>query len=390
MEIKFFLKINFRQFLLLICCYTLVSFSNGDELKCKFEYFLSHYSCNVQDFIATKNHTTIERITGEHLTGKTNDDVENIFFEYQNVPYLPLGIDQRFTNLKTMSVINSSVEHINNDALKMTNLLELTFEFNYIKDIAENTFQNLRQLRSLNLASNHITKLHLNTFKNMNELKTLNLNWNLLESLEAGVFNDCKSLQTLYLRQNKLSSIDKTILDPLESLQYIYLQGNVCVDRNDYFEFTALKAEIASKCVDVCAERIQKLSDGYNLKFMELQKAIYNAHDRIEKLSAEISEASEKPQIPPQIIPLSSIDSETNNLEKGEKDEDGDKDEDENEDDGEIIINNGMNPEIHITDLLESTDIDVMNLDNEESQQIIAKNPTGKKDTYLSFKFNTK
>ena len=340
-----------------------MSFSNGDDLKCKFEYFLSHYSCTVESFVATNDHVLIEKITGEHLSGKTDTDVENLYFEHQKVPYLPLGIDQRFKNLKTMSVINSSVEHINNDALKMLNLIELTFEYNDIKDIAENTFQNLRQLKSLNLASNHIAKLHLNTFKNMNELKTLNLNWNQLESLDSGVFNDCKNLQTLYLRQNKLNIIDKTILDPLESLQYIYMQGNVCVDRNDYFDFTALKAEIASKCVDVCAERIKKLSEGYNLKLMELQKAIYHAHDKIEQLSAEISE----PKKPKQTLSLAS----------------------ENETDPEnIIITQGTtdgNPEVQIINELGATVIDITENKDKDSTKI----SEGKGDTYLSFKFIT-
>lgn len=412
----------------------LVSCSSGDELKCKFEYFLSHYSCTVEGFVATNDHVKIEKITGQHLSGKTDADVENLYFEHQNVPYLPLGLDERFINLKSMSVINSSVAHINNEALKMINLIDLTFEYNDIKDVAENTFQNLRQLKSLNLASNHIAKLHLNTFKNMNELKTLNLNWNQLESLDAGVFNDCKNLQTLYLRQNKLSIIDKTILDPLEGLQYIYMQGNVCVDRNDYFDFTALKAEIASKCNDVCADRIKKLSEGYNLKFMELQKAIFHAHDKIEKLSAEVSENSATPQIPSPSMPLTSIDSEddketetvdeNNGMEEVDPeetvDETGDYDNNgveggygesvnlntgieegdpetanlntgmEGGDPETVNLNTGMEggyPEIQITNEHGPTIIELSGIDNKDSTQ---NNDKGNADTYLSFKFNSK
>lgn len=366
-----------------------MSFSNGEELKCKFEYFLRHYSCRVQDFVATNDHVKIERITGLHMDGKTDDDVENLYFEDQKVPYLPIGIDQHFKSLKSMSVKNSSVEHINNDALKMENLSELTFEFNNIKDIAENTFQSLRKLQSLNLASNHITKLHSNTFKNMNELKILNLNWNQLELLDAGVFNDCKMLQTLYLRQNKLKVIDKSILDPLEGLQYIYLQGNVCVDRNDYFDFVELKAEIASKCVDACADRLKTITDGYNLKFMELQKAIYHANDRIEQLSSEISvtntDESKEERIPHPATP---------------EDPEPTVEEIENPENLEDLIN-AIKPDSQIIDAPKDTeDIEDPDEKVESSEQIIItevgeneptvirqKLPNGKTDTYLSFKF---
>lgn len=340
----------------------------------------------MQDFVASNDHVKIERITGLHLDGKTDDDVENLNFEDQNVPYLPIGIDQRFKNLKSMSVKNSSVEHINNDALKMENLSELTFEHNNIKDIAENTFQNLRKLQSLNLASNHIVKLHLNTFKNMNELKILNLNWNQLELLDAGVFNDCKSLQTLYLRQNKLKFIDKSILDPLEGLQYIYLQGNVCVDRNDYFDFVELKAEIASKCVDACADRLKTITDGYNMKFMELQKAIYHANDRIEQLSSEISDTntddSKEERIPQPATP-----------------EDPEPTVEEKEDPEDLI--NAIKPDSQIIDAPEDTeDIEDPDENVDSSQEVYItevgeneptiirqKLPNGKTDTYLSFKF---
>lgn len=334
---------NFRVVVFLLCCHTLVLFSNGNELNCRFEYFQSHYSCLVQDFVATNGFIVIQKVSGQHLDGNTNDDVERLYFEDQNIPFLPHGIDERFINLKLLSVINSSLVHINNEALKMNNLIDLTIEYNNIKYIDENTFQNLRQLKSLNLASNHIAELHLNTFKNMNELKTLNLNWNQLELLKAGVFNDCRNLQTLMLRQNKLKIIDKSILDPLESLQYIYLQGNVCVNRNDYHDFIELKAEIASKCIDVCAENIQKITDEYNLKIMELQK-------EIQKLSAEVSNNHKEQHIISQPLAVSE----------------------------DISI--AISPDLTI---------DIKEVDDGDFTKKEEQNPDDNTDTYLSFKFTT-
>ncbi|CAO1336044.1 unnamed protein product [Diamesa serratosioi] len=346
---------NFRLFLLLLWCYVLLC--AGDELNCKFEYFQSHYSCSVQDFVGTNDYIMIQKVTGHHLDGKTDDDVESLFFEDQNVPFLPHGIDQRFINLKFLTAKNSSVVHINNEALKMNNLLELTFEYNNIKDIAENTFHNLGHLQSLNLASNHIAELHLNTFKNMMELRTLNLNWNQLELLEAGVFNDCKNLQTLMLRQNKLKFIDKSILDPLVSLQYVYLQGNVCVNRNDYNDFIELKAEIASKCTDVCAKRVQKITDEFNVKLTELQLEAYRANEKIKQLSAEAPE----------------IHKELNNRQQLNTDD---------SEDISIFITPD-NPNNNLPDNF------VVQIKDQDSKNINYKIPDDKADTYLSFKFTT-
>ena len=203
-----------RFLALLILCYQTV---DGVILECEFKttktYYGSEYTCFAKNFQTSLHDRTVTEIKGNHLQGKTNNDVKQLMLEKQFIPYLPLKVGDFFKNLKIFFAKKSNVRHV-----------------------LQGDLDGLDNLEVFDLTHNPVEQLGANFFKGHSKISTV-------------AFYDCH-----------LKMIDPAVLDPLKKINNIFFNLNYCIDfvSNGDDAVNAFKIEIADKCQGHVNDKIFK------------------------------------------------------------------------------------------------------------------------------------
>jgi Leucine-rich repeat (LRR) protein len=160
------------------------------ELKCEFKSVVyegvEYYTCVVKKASITKAYTKIKNTIGEHLPGKSNQDVESIEFQDTTVRYFPRGLHKIFPALKVLRI-----------------------DFCGLKSISRDDLIGLEKLEALDLRSNDLEWLPSNLLVRMTNLKRI-------------VFFD-----------SKLERISSKLLEPIASSLLVNFNSNTKI--NSYF-----------------------------------------------------------------------------------------------------------------------------------------------------------
>lgn len=161
------------------------------------------YACNL-----TINNPSgldnFKRISGRHLSGKANKDVNYITSNSaSNTTTIPSFICKTFKNLTDIELRSMGIQYI-----------------------GENSFKNCQELLKLDLYGNRISKIDEKAFENNQQLSTLYLYQNRLSELPEKVFLNQQNLLTLWLDGNTFTSFPKIALAPLIKLNNLDFQGN--------------------------------------------------------------------------------------------------------------------------------------------------------------------
>jgi hypothetical protein len=178
---------------LLLFCFVGVylKLSASTSFECNFNTYnwnivKNSYCCYASNSrrITTRESASINSISGTHLSGLNNSDVDGFYVEYKTINYFPRGLDHFFKNLKAIEIYKSKLREIHQEDLKpFPRLVELI------------------------------------------------LHYNLLEVLEEGLFDFNTDLEYIYFEGNKIVNIKPHVFDHLSRLSYLYLTFNVCIDR---------------------------------------------------------------------------------------------------------------------------------------------------------------
>jgi len=144
------------------------------------------YKCEVQNTvnITSPDAAQIDSITGTHLPGYNNDNVESFHISYQDqVHYFPRGLNNFFKNLREI-------------AIRTTGLKEV----------------------------------HQSDLKDFPKLLNLHLWNNKIEILEKNLFEFNPNLDYIFLESNKISHIDPNVFDKLLKLNDLWLRSNTCIN----------------------------------------------------------------------------------------------------------------------------------------------------------------
>lgn len=162
--------------LILLAISSLISAIN---IKCAFKMDLKDYECKVKETNDTS--TGIGKISGTHMSGKSNFDVTIFKSTDQTFNFIPDFIGVTFPQLKSLT-INSA------------NITKLT---------SENFKQFGKKITYINLDSNKITRLDRHLFIHNRNLERLDIDNNDIMDVEIGAFFNLIKLQTLYMQSNK-------------------------------------------------------------------------------------------------------------------------------------------------------------------------------------------
>ena len=95
------------------------------------------------------------------------------------------------------------------------------------KILADGSFQNLPNLRTLDLSNNRIGKIETGSFDGATNLHSLDLKQNELSHIEKGVFDPLKNLTFLELRENYFKCVKNSTFSGLRKLTHLSLAENM-------------------------------------------------------------------------------------------------------------------------------------------------------------------
>ncbi|KAG5679120.1 hypothetical protein PVAND_008712 [Polypedilum vanderplanki] len=182
------------SFLIFISCLMILKFSsiNSVTIECSYNYYEFfgniEYDCLLKNKkIFTEDDVSIEEAKGQHLEGKTNDDVTTFrISDAKNLKSFPRNINNVFKNLKFLSIQLTKITEITSEDLKVfPDLKYLSISGNEIKVIREDTFKFNPKLEEIYLFGNYIKYIDRRTFSDLKNLKKLFLEGNTCSFQEA-------------------------------------------------------------------------------------------------------------------------------------------------------------------------------------------------------------
>lgn len=236
------------------------------EIECNFENSEilgnERYTCTLENL--TNDFSSpfyFIRVTGDHLPGLTNNDVENlrmvrsptnripanIFNVFPNVQALEVDecgsiafipVDFFFaSNVREIRIVNNSISSLANSAfaVSVTNLETLILENNNVSLLGPNTFAGGFNLQHVSIANNQIRLLTTRMTSSLRSLRIFDVSNNLIEDLDGRLFFNSPLIETVNFSGNNILSIGSNILNINPNIREFSLEGNECSNEN--FEF---------------------------------------------------------------------------------------------------------------------------------------------------------
>lgn len=150
----------------------------------------------------------------------------------QQTLFLPLTISNFFPMLKILSVKNSHLITINEEAFNgLDSLTELNLSYNKLSLIKTENFVKLTKLLKLDLSHNKIEFIESAAFRSLINLIELRLNHNLLIKLSSKFFSTNDGLKIITLHNNSLNQIASNFLEiSFDHLELLDFSNNLCID----------------------------------------------------------------------------------------------------------------------------------------------------------------
>lgn len=142
------------------------------------------YCCTINPTSITKfENKDVLNVTGNHKNGKTNSDVELVkFIDQEDISYLASlpKLQEVFTNLRYIKILNSNLNGISNQDLKyLPNLQYIEIYDCKISSLPSSLFQFNQKLDFISIWYNqeldHVGK---DVFKNLPKLQSVIFRWN--------------------------------------------------------------------------------------------------------------------------------------------------------------------------------------------------------------------
>lgn len=202
--------------------------SQNEVIKCN--YYLQSYSNRYQCDLLIQNPNGLNNfqdISGTHLDGKTDNDVNGVYINYNSDSLnFPSIICDKFKNLGSVE-ISGEVQEIHDYSLKnCINLHSLSISGN-IKKINKNAFTENINLLDLRISQTELTTLPVYVFPKLgNSLTFLSLSYNKLNNVKLEWFKALEHLETLRLDNNEIEELPLNIFVPAKNLTTFSMNFN--------------------------------------------------------------------------------------------------------------------------------------------------------------------
>lgn len=147
-------------------------------------FYFSSYSFLGQVYVCKPNvtlteSTMLEKVTGDHLSQYTNEDVRSLLITDQDLPFFPEGITAAFVNLKILSYDKANLLSINaQDLMQFPQLELLILNGNNLPYLESELFMYTPLLRLLYLDNDQIQHIGEGLLDNFVQLQQFSIGWN--------------------------------------------------------------------------------------------------------------------------------------------------------------------------------------------------------------------
>lgn len=246
------------SFVFLFYCFA--NFPAGNSVTIECNYFMDEwwpiegrkYECVVTNSdMFNGSLVNIEKAEGEHLDGKSDDDVKFLMINI-NLGYFPTNLENVFKNLELIYMSFANLTELTSGDLKpFPKLKSLVLFVNSIEVIKEDLFIHNPELEGLDLSFNKISHIDPKSFSHLNKLIYLNLSNNLCKidgkneaATKSNVLELVKKIeqgQCLSLKYTKITISTTTTEDYVSSIENMEKnQANSCVNFSSVFIVVAI------------------------------------------------------------------------------------------------------------------------------------------------------
>lgn len=158
--------------------------SNAIQLNCRYLDQNWIIAGNIYTCAATINNsgngTAVTGVSQNHLSGRTDINVQAVTLNNNSLTFLPSNIDEFFPNLRVIQMINTNLKSLISDDLKPFPRLEaIGFYNNQIETLDGDLFEHTPLLQHINFAGNSLTNVGPNIFTPVPLLRQMHLSGNL-------------------------------------------------------------------------------------------------------------------------------------------------------------------------------------------------------------------
>lgn len=170
------------------------------EIKC--EFLMNSGECKVSSMKVDSENVEITGISGNHLLGKTNNDVKELWV-VKNIEseFVPLKFCDFFENLERIDFYGTKIKKLNGKVLKnCAKVLKLCIFYTSLTSLPEDVFNDLTELQELLIYENKFVMLQANLVSKNTKLTKFSANSNELLFFDISFENSVTSVD---LRMNK-------------------------------------------------------------------------------------------------------------------------------------------------------------------------------------------
>ncbi|XP_070495732.1 leucine-rich repeat-containing protein 15-like [Chironomus tepperi] len=224
--------------------YVQASINNTTSLstiECIFDITSTGYRCNA--IINNPTGTDITSISGQHLPGRTDSDVQIVSILSQNTRNFPGIFCRQFGNVREISIIQSNLELVESSAFADCRSIEqIIINENLVTSLPANLFANSPRLYHVSFLFNQISQIHANAFVGT-AIEFLDFGNNLLTAVNPQWFVPISStLRSLDFFNNFISQVPDGIFSTLARLEFLMIGMNgVQLGNNPFLGLTSLR-----------------------------------------------------------------------------------------------------------------------------------------------------
>lgn len=139
-------------------------------------FITDHYQCQVTELQVETSDAIVESVDGQHLPGKTVDDVKSIQIDNQVCMFMPQRFDSFFKNIEGIQINAANLTTITQADLKpFPNLKQLILKDNEIVELSADLFEFNRKLIFLDFTNNNLNLIPENIFSQLEKLESIML-----------------------------------------------------------------------------------------------------------------------------------------------------------------------------------------------------------------------
>uniref|UniRef100_A0A1B0F068 Uncharacterized protein n=1 Tax=Lutzomyia longipalpis TaxID=7200 RepID=A0A1B0F068_LUTLO len=223
------------------------------------------YECTVRNYeIASDRDYHIDK----------SDKIYKLTIEDSSMNGLPVKLFKHLTNLQTLIVKKTSLQHV--DEIKLPKVTQIDLSENEIVSLHENTFAECSELSEINLSNNNISILQGPFFDSNQEIKILDLSYNKITNITEYTFNDFH-VESLKLSHNHLEVLDLNRFSELSYLNSLDLSYNKLKSIEAFEDFEG--GNFTAESVQLQFNNLTSL----NLKYCDI-KQIYASNNKLKSV----------------------------------------------------------------------------------------------------------